>query len=47
MARRLDLEGVDAYGASVREALEEPSFAVQQKVLQLVVGRIVVEDNHQ
>ena len=25
--------------------MEEPSFAVQQKVLQLVVNRIVVEDH--
>jgi site-specific DNA recombinase len=39
------LEGVDAFCTSVREAMEEPSFTVQQKVLQLVVNRIVVEDN--
>jgi site-specific DNA recombinase len=38
------LEGVDAFCASVRGAMEEPSFEVQQKVLQLVVDRIVVED---
>ena len=25
--------------------MEEPSFTVQQKVLQLVVNRIMVEDN--
>lgn len=38
------LEGVDAFYASVRGALKEPSFEVQQKVVQLVVDRIVVED---
>jgi site-specific DNA recombinase len=37
------LEGVDTFCTSVREAMEEPSFTVQQKVLQLVVNRIVVE----
>ena len=39
------LEGVDAFCTSIREAMEEPSFTIQQKVLQLVVNRIVVEDN--
>jgi len=39
------LEGVDTFCASVWGAMEEPSFTVQQKVLQLVVNRIVVEDN--
>ncbi len=39
------LEGVDAFCTSIREAMEEPSFTIQQKVLQLVVDRIVVEDN--
>jgi site-specific DNA recombinase len=39
------LEGVEAFCASVRESLEEPSFEVKQKVLQLVVDRIVVEDS--
>ncbi len=39
------LEGVDAFCTSVRGAMEEPSFTVQQKVLQLVVNRIVVEDS--
>jgi hypothetical protein len=39
------LEGVDAFCASVQGALEEPSFEVQQKVIQLVVNRIVVEDS--
>ena len=39
------LEGVETFCASVRESLEEPSFEVKQKVLQLVVDRIVVEDS--
>jgi site-specific DNA recombinase len=39
------LEGVDAFCASVQGALEEPSFGIQQKVIQLVVNRIVVEDS--
>jgi site-specific DNA recombinase len=39
------LEGVEAFCTSIREAMEEPSFTVQQKVLQLVVNRIVVEDH--
>jgi site-specific DNA recombinase len=39
------LEGVDAFCASVRGAMEEPSFEVQQKVIQLVVNRMVVEDS--
>jgi site-specific DNA recombinase len=39
------LEGVDAFCASVRGAMEAPSFEVQQKVIQLVVNRIVVEDS--
>jgi site-specific DNA recombinase len=39
------LEGVEAFCASVRGSLEEPSFEVKQKVLQLVVDRIVVEDS--
>jgi hypothetical protein len=39
------LEGVGAFCTSIREAMEEPSLTVQQKVLQLVVNRIVVEDN--
>jgi len=39
------LEGVDAFCTSVQGAMEEPSFTVQQKVLQLVVNRIVVEDS--
>jgi site-specific DNA recombinase len=39
------LEGVDAFCASVRGAMEEPSFEVPQKVIQFVVNRIVVEDS--
>jgi site-specific DNA recombinase len=39
------LEGVDAFCASVRGAMEAPSFEVQQKAIQLVVNRIVVEDS--
>src|SRR5215471_6084030 len=39
------LEGVDAFCTSVRGAMEGPSFTIQQKVLQLVVDRIVVEDS--
>jgi site-specific DNA recombinase len=39
------LEGVDAFCASVRGAMEDSSFTVQQNVLQLVVNRIVVEDS--
>jgi site-specific DNA recombinase len=39
------LEGIDAFCASVRGAMEAPSFEVQQKVIQLVVNRIVVEDS--
>lgn len=39
------LAGVEAFCASVRQSLEEPSFEVKQKVLQLVVDRIVVEES--
>ena len=39
------LEGVEAFCASVRDAMVAPSFEVKQKVLQLVVQRIVVEDH--
>jgi len=38
------LEGVDDFCASVRDGLEDTSFAVKQRVLQLVVDRIVVEE---
>jgi site-specific DNA recombinase len=39
------LEGVDAFCVSVRGAMEDPAVEVQQKVVQLVVNRIVVEDS--
>jgi hypothetical protein len=39
------LEGVAAFCASIRDAMATPSFEVKQKVLQLVVQRIVVEDH--
>jgi site-specific DNA recombinase len=39
------LEGVDAFCTSIRDAMVAPSFEVKQKVLQLVVQRIVVEDH--
>jgi site-specific DNA recombinase len=38
------LQGLEGFCASIRSALTEPSFAVKQKVLQLVVDRIIVED---
>jgi site-specific DNA recombinase len=40
------LEGVEAFCASSRNAMVAPSFKVKQKVLQLVVQRIVVEDHY-
>jgi hypothetical protein len=39
------LEGVDAFCASIRDAMVAPAFEVKQKVLQLVGQRIVVEDH--
>ena len=39
------LEGVEALCASIRNAMVAPSFEVKQKVLQLIVQRIVVEDH--
>jgi hypothetical protein len=39
------LAGVDAFCTSVRGVMEDPAFAVQQQVVQLVVHRIVVEDS--
>lgn len=39
------LQGLEEFCASVRDALEEPSFETRQKVLRLVVDRIVVEDS--
>ena len=38
------LQGAEAFCASVAHALEEPSWDVTQKVLQLVVDRVIVED---
>jgi site-specific DNA recombinase len=38
------LQGLEGFCANLREALADPSFAVKQKVLQLVVDRIIVED---
>ncbi len=39
------LEGLEAFCQSVRGTLDQPSFEVRQKVLQLVVDRIVIEDS--
>jgi site-specific DNA recombinase len=39
------LEGVEAFCAGIRDAMVAPAFEVKQKVLQLVVQRIVVEDH--
>ena len=38
------LQGLEGFCASIHEALANPTFAVKQKVLQLVVDRILVED---
>ena len=37
------LEGLEEFCVGVRDALEEPSFETRQKVLRLVVDRIVIE----
>jgi site-specific DNA recombinase len=39
------LQGLEEFCASIRDALQTPSFAVKQKVLQLVVDQILVEEN--
>jgi hypothetical protein len=39
------LRGLEEFCASVRDALEEPSFETKQRVLRLVVDRIVVEES--
>ena len=39
------LRGLEEFCASVRDALEEPSFETRQQVLRLVVDRIVVEES--
>jgi site-specific DNA recombinase len=38
------LQGLEEFCASIRDALQTPSFAVKQKVLQLVVDQIIVEE---
>ena len=38
------LQGAETFCQSVSHALEEPSWDVKQKVLQLVVDRVIVED---
>lgn len=38
------LQGLEGFCTSLRDALANPAFAVKQKVLQLVVDRIIVED---
>jgi site-specific DNA recombinase len=38
------LQGLEGFCASIHEALANPTFAVKQKVLPLVVDRIIVED---
>jgi site-specific DNA recombinase len=38
------LQGLEAFCVSIQEALVAPSFSTKQKVLELVVDRIVVED---
>lgn len=39
------LAGLDEFCASVRAALVDPSFTLKQKVLQLVVDRILIEED--
>ena len=39
------LEGLEAFCASIRASLIDPSFEVKQKVLRLVVDRIIFEEN--
>jgi site-specific DNA recombinase len=38
------LQGLDEFCASIRDALQTPSFTVKQKVLQLVVDQVIVEE---
>jgi len=38
------LQGAEAFCRSITHALEEPSWDVKQKVLQLVVDRVIVEE---
>jgi site-specific DNA recombinase len=39
------LEGVEEFCGSIRDALEELTFETKQKVLRLVVDRIIVENS--
>ena len=39
------LEGLEGFCASICDALKEPSFDTKQKILRLVVDRILVEDD--
>jgi site-specific DNA recombinase len=38
------VQGLESFCASIRDALIDPSFAIKQQVLRLVIDRIVVED---
>src|SRR5687767_9272452 len=38
------VQGLEVFCASIQDALVDPSFAVKQQILQLVIDRIVVED---
>jgi hypothetical protein len=40
------IQGLEDFCTSVRHALQNPSFEVKQKVLQLVVDRIIVDEQH-
>jgi site-specific DNA recombinase len=38
------IQGLDEFCASMRSALQDPDYVIKQKVLQLVVDRIVVDE---
>lgn len=38
------LQGLESFCGSIRDALVDPSFEIKQRVLQLVIDRIIVED---
>ncbi|MBB3268643.1 site-specific DNA recombinase [Azospirillum sp. OGB3] len=38
------VQGLESFCASIRDALVDPSFAVKQQILRLVIDRIVVDD---
>jgi site-specific DNA recombinase len=38
------VQGLEVFCASIQDALVDPSFAIKQQILQLVIDRIVVED---